>query len=92
MRVRRGVGRMPTSVEGIYRGGKVELAEPPGDLPDGTPVIVTFLRPGVSDPRSRGIDETGAAELRARPAPFAENGGSPEMAVYDDYDAANAGR
>ena len=34
---------MLTSVKGTYRNGHVELQEPPADVQDETPVIVTFL-------------------------------------------------
>ena len=81
---------MLVSVEGVYRDGKVELADPPGDLRDDTPVIVTFLEPGRIDLRTRGINEAQTAELRSRLASFAEEWDSPEMDVYDDYDAAKA--
>ena len=76
------------SVEGIYRGGKVELAEPVTDVQDETRVIVTFLGPGAIDLRERGISEGQAADMRARLARFAEDWESPEMDVYDDYDNA----
>lgn len=81
---------MLTSVQGIYRQGKVELSEAPKDVPDPTPVIVTFLNGGLVDLRARGIDEEQAAELRARLGTFAEDWNSPEMDVYDDYDAAKS--
>jgi len=77
-----------TSVPGIYRGGKVELTESPKDVRDPTPVIVTFLNGGLVDLRARGINEQQASELRARLGAFAEDWNSPEMDVYDDYDAA----
>jgi len=79
---------MLASVEGIYHHGQVELREPPANVPDETPVIVTFLGAGDVDLRAHGIGEAQAAELRARLAPFAEDWGSPEMALYDHYDAA----
>ena len=79
-----------TSVQGIYRGGKVELTEAPKDVRDSTPVIVTFLNGGPVDLRARGIDEAQAAELRARLGAFAEDWNSPEMDIYDDYDAAKS--
>ena len=79
---------MLESVEGIYHQGKVELREQPVSVPDNTPVIVTFLRPGDVDLRAYGIDPAQAADLRARLAPFAEDWNSPEMAAYDHYDAA----
>ena len=34
---------MLKSVEGVYRDGKIELTELPGDVQDETRVIVTFL-------------------------------------------------
>lgn len=34
---------MLTTVEGIYRNGRVELAENPNNAMDGTRVIVTFV-------------------------------------------------
>ena len=79
---------MLKSVEGVYRKGQVELAEVPGDVHDETRVIVTFLEPKLADLRARGIDEAQAAELRARLATFAEDWDSPDMDIYDDYDAA----
>lgn len=81
---------MLKSVEGIYRDGKIELREVPGNVCDETRVIVTFLEPGPIDLQARGIDEAQAAELRARLATFAEDWDSPEMDIYNDYDAAKA--
>jgi len=40
--------------------------------------------------RALGIDEAQAADLRARLATFVEDWESPEMNIYDDYDAAKA--
>lgn len=81
---------MIASVKGVYRNGKIELAESPGDVPDETRVIVTFLESGQVDLRARGIAEAQAAELRARLAPFAEDWDDPAMDAYDNYDAAKA--
>ena len=81
---------MLKTIEGVYRDGKVELMEVPKDVRDETRVLVTFLEPQAIDLRARGIDEARAAELRARLATFVEDWDSPEMAVYDDYDAAKA--
>ena len=90
---------MLRTIEGVYRNGKVELTEVPSDARDETPVLVTFLEPvsaaaeaaaPLKQSRARGIDESHAAELRARLATFAEDWESPEMAIYDDYDAASA--
>lgn len=78
------------SIEGIYRNGKIELVQVPTDVRDETRVIVTFLEPRSIDLRERGIDEAHAADLRARLATFAEDWDSPEMDIYDDYDAVKA--
>jgi len=79
---------MQKSIEGVYRNGKVELDEMPDDVHDEARVIVTFLDPREVDLRARGISEAQAAELRARLATFAEDWESPEIDIYDDYDAA----
>ena len=74
---------MLKSVEGIYRHGKVELLEPPGELEDSR-VIVTFLPAhGTTDLSARGIDETQAADLRHRLRAFSEDWDRPEMGAYD---------
>jgi hypothetical protein len=81
---------MLRTIEGVYRNGKVELTEVPQGVPNETQVLVTFIEPQRIDLRARGIDAAQAAELRARLATFAEDWDSPEMAIYDDYDAAKA--
>jgi hypothetical protein len=83
---------MLVSVEGVYRDGKIELTDAPDDVPDETRVIVTFFPTGQIDLRERGIDEAQAAEMRARLASFAEDWDSPEMDIYDNYDAAKHAR
>jgi hypothetical protein len=83
-------GSMLKSVEGVYRDGKIELTEFPGEVRDETRVIVTFLETSHIDLRARGIDEAQAAELRAQLGTFAEEWNSPDMALYDNYDAAKA--
>lgn len=77
-------------VEGVYRNGKIELSERPVDVRDDTRVVVTFLDSSIVDLASRGIDEKAAAELRARLSAFAEEWDSPEMDIYNDYDAAKS--
>ena len=79
---------MLISVEGVYRNGKVELRELPANIDLEMRVIVTFVEPKLIDLRARGIDEAQAADLRARLATFAEDWNSPEMDIYDNYDAA----
>lgn len=78
---------MLTTVQGVYRDGKIELIEMPNNVDEETPVIVTFLKSGYVDLRARGIDETQAADLRARLSTFAEDWSSPEMDIYDDYES-----
>jgi hypothetical protein len=75
---------MVKSVEGIYRNGKVELVEPLKEA-EGSRVIVTWVHPAEPvDLRERGIEESQAADLRRRLAPFAEDWDRPEMAAYDE--------
>ena len=81
---------MLKTIEGIYRDGRVELMEYPRNVGDETRVIVTFLDTGRIDLWERGINELLAADLRARLSTFAEDWDSPEMSVYDTYDAAKA--
>lgn len=81
---------MLTTIQGVYRRGRIELAEVPQNVREETPVIVTFLSPALIDLRARGIDEAQAADLRARLATFVEDWDSPEMNIYDNYDAAKA--
>jgi hypothetical protein len=80
---------MSTSINGTYRDGKVELNEPPNNVEDNTPVIVTFPDPNGIDLRAQGIDEAEAADLQAALITF-EDWNLPEMTIYDDYDAAKA--
>lgn len=83
-RVARDSECMVKSVEGIYRDGKVELAEPLAEA-EGSRVIVTWVHPSEPiDLRARGVDESQAADLRRRLAPFAEDWDRPEMAAYDE--------
>lgn len=77
---------MLKTIEGVYRNGKIELTELPGDVPNEVRVIVTFLEPSLIDLRSRGINEAQAVELRGQLATFAEDWDSSEMDIYNDYD------
>jgi hypothetical protein len=78
---------MLTSIEGIYRNGKIELIESPDNMPDDTRVIVTFLAGNRINLSTYGIDEVQARLLRSQLSTFAEDWDSPEMDVYDNYDA-----
>jgi hypothetical protein len=42
---------MPRRVDGVFRKGKIELAEVPDDVAEETPVVVTFLDSGGIDLR-----------------------------------------
>ena len=79
---------MLRAIQGIYCDGKIQLTEVPRGVRDDTPVIVTFLTSGAIDLAARCIDEAQAADLRTRLTTFAEEWDSPEMDIYDNYDAA----
>ena len=79
---------MLTSVQGVYRKGKIELTRKPKNISDETNVIVTFLNSKPIDLSKRGINKTKARKLRAQLATFAEDWESPEMSAYDNYEAA----
>ncbi|MBN1876712.1 MAG: hypothetical protein JXA33_20975 [Anaerolineae bacterium] len=79
---------MLTTIQGIYRAGKIELAEIPYNVSENTPVIVTFLDSNTIDLSQRGIDKIQAAMLRERLITFAEEWDSPEMDIYDTYGLA----
>ncbi len=73
---------MLTSIQGVYRKGKIDIGKVSLEMPDETPVIVTFLELDTIDLRQLGIDEKLAADLRARFATF-EDWNDREMDVYD---------
>ena len=81
---------MSTTIQGVYRDGKIELSTTPGDVSDETPVIVTFLSANSINLQERGIDESQAAVLRGRLTSFVEDWENPEMNAYDNYDEANS--
>jgi hypothetical protein len=85
-----GGSTMLRTIQGVYSDGKVEPTEAPRNVCNETQVLVTFIEPQLNGIQARGSDEAQAAELRARLATFIEDWDSPEMAVYDDYDAAKA--
>ena len=80
---------MLTSIEGIYRNGRVELTEQPTDIYEGTRVIVTFMRSNDIDLASQGIKEAQAVVLRSQLAIFADDWDSPEMSIYDNKHITN---
>ena len=79
------VENMLQTLRGIYREGRVELAERPRDVHPPAEVLVTFLaNGGAVDLAERGISPAQAAELRARLKTFAADWERPEMDAYDD--------
>ena len=66
------------------------MTELPRDVRDDTRVIVTFLETSHIDLQARSINEVRAADLRAQLGAFAEEWDSPDMALYDHYDATKA--
>lgn len=82
---------MLSSIEGIYRDGKIKLVEMPTNIRNNTRVIVTFLKGSDRiDLRARGIGEVQAADLLGRLSTFVEDWESPEMDIYDDYDKSKS--
>jgi len=82
---------MLSSIEGIYRDGKIKLVEMPTNIRNNTRVIVTFLKGSDRiDLRARGISEVQAADLLGRLSTFVEDWESPEMDIYDDYDKSKS--
>jgi len=81
---------MLVSVEGVYRNGRIELTENPNNVPEGTCVIVTFVGSNDIDLASQGINREQAEALRASLDTFSDDWNSPEMSIYDNYDAAKA--
>lgn len=82
---------MIRTVSGTFRNGAVQLAEVPIGIKESR-VLVTFLDDGSLTLPERGIDAAMAAELRTALACFADEWDSPEMAIYDDYEAAKRKR
>ena len=51
---------MLTTIQGVYRNGKIELAEEPQEIADNTQVLVTFL---LCDCEAETTDATDAAQI-----------------------------
>jgi hypothetical protein len=75
---------MATMLEGVYRNGKIDLAQLP-DEAEGSRVLVTWVRgPEAVELANHGIGSEQAADLRHRLSAFAEDWDRPEMSVYDE--------
>ena len=77
---------MLTTVEGVYRDGRIELTNLPSNVAEESKVIVTFVDSNDVDLAAHGIDKSQAEALRNSLATFAEDWNSPEMSIYDNYD------
>jgi hypothetical protein len=74
---------MLTSVEGVYRDGKVELLETPAHVAEGARVIVTFLAPPNGQGPEPALTAEELAELRWKFASWEEDWNAPGMEAYD---------
>jgi len=72
------------SVEGVFKDGKIELAEVPQDVKEAK-VIVTFL------PEPPQFTQEELDELRFKFAAWENDWNYPGMEVYDDYEARRRG-
>jgi hypothetical protein len=81
---------MLTTVQGTYHNGRVELTEQLSGVPEGTQAIITFVRPNDIDLPSQGISKEQSQVLKDNLASFADDWNSPEMSIYDNYDASTA--
>jgi hypothetical protein len=75
---------MLKSIEGFFRGGKIELLEPPPQGGDSR-VLITFLpNQGLINLALRGMDQAQAANLRSRLESFAVDWDRSDMDIYDE--------
>lgn len=81
---------MLTTIDGVYRDGRIELSNLPSNVVEDTKVIVTFVSADTVDLAAHGIDQLQAAALRNSLNAFADDWNSPEMSIYDNYDAAKS--
>ncbi|MCY7335118.1 MAG: hypothetical protein LH613_02720 [Chamaesiphon sp.] len=80
---------MLTTIESVYRDGRIELKSLPNNIAEEAKVIVTFIDADV-DLTAHRIDRSQAETLRNNLATFADDWNSPEMSIYDNYDAAKS--
>jgi hypothetical protein len=78
-----------TTIEGVYRDGRIELKSLPSNVAEEAKVIVTFVDTDI-DLTAHGIDRSQAEVLRNSLATFVEDWNSPEMSIYDNYDASKS--
>ena len=80
---------MLTTIEGVDRDGRVELKSLPSNVAEEAKVIVTFIDADV-DLAAHGIDRSQAEILRHNLVTFADDWNSPDMSIYNNYDAAKS--
>lgn len=73
---------MLTTLEGIYRNGRIQLREKPRGLGK-TRVIVTFLPEAKVSTKRPKLTHKEAVELRAKLAAWEEDWNAPGMEAYD---------
>ena len=74
---------MLTTVQGIYRDGKIELLETPPALKEAR-VIVTFLPAGTAQPVPPPFSPEEIADLRGKFAAWEDDWNAPGMEAYDN--------
>jgi hypothetical protein len=72
---------MLTTVEGVYRDGRIKLLDKPRRVRE-APVLVTFLR-APKGKRPRKLTRAERVELRARLVAWEEDWNAPGMEAYD---------
>jgi hypothetical protein len=81
---------MLNTVEGIYRDGRIELSSLPSNVTEESKVIVTSVSDNIVNLADHDIDQLQAAALRQSLNTFVEDWNSPEMSIYDNYNAAKS--
>jgi hypothetical protein len=82
------VRKVITTIEGVYRDGRIELKRLPSNIAEEARVIVKFVDDKGVDLDACGIDRPQAEVLRNSLATFADDWNSPEMSIYDNYDVS----
>jgi uncharacterized UPF0146 family protein len=76
-----------TTVEGVYRDGRIEVKSWPRNIAEESKVIVTFVDSNDVDLADHAINVSQAQTLRNSLSTFVDDWNSPEMSIYDNYDA-----
>jgi hypothetical protein len=81
---------MIQSVEGVFKNGKVELLEEPGNISEAR-VIVTFLPDSIGPVDGPPFSLNEVADLRGKLAAWEEDWNAPGMEEYNAYEARRRG-